>query len=290
MVGVKSFISLLACVSLFSTFSTTLEAQGVAAGGGLGIPLYLPDMIYESSAVPSFLFGMQGTGRATQSITLERSFRPSAWGSVEWFPGAHAGLLARGLFRRIPLAGTNPPYKVTVDYTASQPPDNIPRQFHNEFSTAWPDTTGHLDRWEFDAAATFAATSTSGVRAHVDGGLAFIGTSGSFGPVGLTTFQLGGHSVLFSNQYELVLGLSRKWAVAGVASGGVTIPFGGHAGLEVSGRVILPRIVSAEVSVLSVGGDAISALTPSDAQRALQPAPLDLKLGTIEVLIGLRLH
>lgn len=284
--GVRSFISALAFLSLFST---TLEAQSAAASGGLGIPLYLPDTVYESSYVAPFLFGTQGTGRGTQSLTLERSFRPSVWGSVEWLPAAHAGLLARGVFRRIPLAGTNPPYKVTVDYTAAQPPDNIPRQFHNEFSTPWPDTVGHLDRWEFDAAATFGATSASGLRVHVDGGLAFIGTSGSFEPVGLTTFQLGGHSVLFSNQYEVVLGLSRTWAVAAVASGGVTIPLGAHAGLEVSGRVILPRTASAEVSVLSVGGDAIATLTAAEAQRALQPAPLELKLGTVEALVGLRI-
>ena len=286
---VKLFITA-SLASGFILVSSTCPAQGVAVSAGTGIPLYQPELApYGTSFVPPFLFGMTATGRGTQTMTLDRSARPSFWGALEWFPARHAGLLARGSFLRAPLSGSNAPYLVIVDYVARQPPDFVERQYHYERSTPWPETTGHLDTWSFDITASVAARSGSGVRAHADGGIALVGISGTFGPVPLTTFQLGGHSVLFTNEYRLMMGLARTWAAAGVVSGGISVPLGGRVGLDVSGRAVLPRTVTAEALVRSVGSDiAISELDPADAQRMLAPAPVPVKLGRVELLVGIR--
>ncbi|MGE5812994.1 MAG: hypothetical protein ACM36C_00765 [Acidobacteriota bacterium] len=284
--------SLIACVVFVVVFLVpcTLRAQGTTIGGGVGFPLHLPDISsYQTSFVPLFLYGMQGTGKGTQTLTLERSIRPSLWGALEWLPAAHGGLLVRGVFQRTPVSGINTPYHVTVDYLASQPPDNVAQQYHYERSTPWPATTGHLDTWSFDVQATVATSSNSRARVHADGGLTVIGISGSFEPAGFTTFQLGGHAVLFPSEYQLILGPSRTWTAAGVASGGVTIQIGPSAGIDVSARAVLPRTVSVDLKVLSVGVDtAITELSTEDAQRALAPAPLQVRLGTFELLIGIR--
>lgn len=284
--------SLIACVIFVLLFLVpcTLRAQGTAVSGGVGFPLYLPDIFpYRTNFVPLFLYGMQGTGQGTQTLTLERSIRPSLWGALEWLPAPHAGLLVRGVFLRTPVSGINTPYHGTVDYLASQPPDNVERQYHYERSTPWPDTTGHFDTWSFDVQATVATSSHSRARVHADGGLSVIGIAGSFEPVGFTTFQLGGHAVLFPNEYELVLGSARTWTAAGVASGGVTIQIGPRAGIDVLARAVLPRTVSLELKVLSVGGDtAFDELSIEDAQRALAPAPLQVKFGTFDLLVGIR--
>jgi hypothetical protein len=269
-------------------FPAELRAQAVS--GGLGLPVHVPDIpAYQSSYVPTFLFGTQSDGRATQSITLDRTARPSLWGAFDWFPSPHAGIILRGGFRRSPLDGTNAPYHVAIDYLARQPPDFVERQYHYDRSTAWPDTMGHLDTWSFDAQASIATRANAAWRVHIDGGLSIIGLSGSFEPVGLTTFQLGGHSVVFTNEYQLELGSSRTWTAAFVASGGLTIPLGSRAGLDISGRAVMPRTVSVDLKVLSVGGDtAIATLSVEEAQRALSPAPMAIKLGTVELLVGLR--
>jgi hypothetical protein len=268
----------------------TLAAQGAAVSGGIGLPIYLPDLTpYETSFEPPLLLGLQGTGRGTQALTLDRSTRPSFWGAIEWFPAPHAGLVVRGSFLRTPFEGTNTPYQVTLDYLARQPPDSVERQYHYERTTPWPDTTGHLDTWSFDLQASVAGGSTSGVRVHADGGLSLISLSGSFGPVGFTTFQLGGHAVLFPNEYELVLAPARTWSAAAVISGGISLPLGSQAGIDISGRAVLPRTISADVNVLSVRNDtAIGELSIENAQRALAPVPLEVKLGTFQLLVGIR--
>jgi hypothetical protein len=267
-----------------------MEAQTAAVSGGTGLPVNLSDVgPYTSDYATPLLFGMEGSGRGTQELSLDRSFRPSAWVAIEWFPGERGGLLARSIFRRTPLGGPNTPYQVTLDYTARQPPDFVPRPYHADSSAPWPDTTGRIDRWEFDVLAT-VTSARSGPRAHIDGGLAIVGTSGSFEPVGLTTAHLGGHSVLFTDRYHVVLGVSRTWNVAAVASGGVTIPLGTRAGIDISGRLVLPRTASAAVTVRSIRRDtAVLELSVDEAQRALQPRPLEFDLRSADLLVGVRL-
>jgi hypothetical protein len=178
-----------------------------------------------------------------------------------------------------------------VDYISRQPPSYEPQHFHVDNSEPWPDTNGHLDRWEFDVAATFAYTAPSRLRAHIDGGLALVSTSGRFEPIGVTTHHFGGHSVVFSNEYELVMAVPRMWAATAVVSGGLTLPIAPRVGVDVSGRFVLPRTVSADVHVSEVGGDtAIAELTAADAEHILKPEPVTLKLATFEVLVGLRVR
>lgn len=275
---------------VFILASAPCSAQGAAVSGGIGVPIYVPHLApYRTSFPPPFLYGTQATGQEAQALTLDRRRRASFWGALDWFPGPHAGLLVRASFLRSPLDGANTPFQVTVDYLARQPPDYVERQYHYERSTAWPDTTGHMDRWSFDVEASLAAGGGSAVRAHIDGGLTFIGTSASFEPVGLTSFQLGGHSVLFTNEYRLALGAARAWSVSGVISGGLGIPIGPHASVDISGRAVLPRSITANIAVTSVGGDtALAELSTDDAQRMLAPAPMEVKLGAFELLVGVR--
>jgi hypothetical protein len=287
---VKTFISVFFGILCLSP--STLTAQGTALSGGIGLPLSQPDPErFASSYVPPFLLGTEGTGRAWQALAIERSWRPAVFGAVEWLPGPHAGVLVRGVFRRTPLSGANTPYRVSVDYIARQPPDYVARQYHNERSTAWPDTTGQLDRWDLDAEITLATGPSSGARAHIDAGVALVGLSGWVGPVGLTTFQLGGHSVLFSNEYQLTMDLARTWSATAVASGGVTIPAGPRVGIDISARALLPRTIDVALHVKEVGGDtALASLSAADAERTLSPGPLRVKLGTFDLLASIRIR
>jgi hypothetical protein len=243
---------------------------------------------YQSSYVPPFPFTAH-TGRASQALALDRAFRPGIWAALEWLPAAHVGVSIRGAYRRAPLDGANSAYGIALDYFARQPPDYIDRQYHLDRSTPWPDTTGHLSTWTLDMEARWTSGPASRTRVHLGGGLSLAGISGSFEPVGLTTFQLGGHSVVFSDEYRAVLGIDRRWAPAAVASGGLTIPVTPHASIDLSGRILLPRTIAAPVHVRSVDGDlAIASRSVEEVQHMLDPPPVQLRLTAVEVLIGVK--
>lgn len=266
-------------------------AQGVAVSGGIGVPVSQTDpAAFASSYDPPFLYGTESSGVGGQALALERSWRPAFWGGLEWFPVTHAGILVRGLFQRTSFGGSNTPYEVSVDYLARKPPDYVRREYHYERSTPWPDTAGDLRTWAFDLEATWSS-ARSGARVHADGGLSFVGVSGSLAPVGLTTFQLGGHGVLFPNEYQVTLGLTRTWTIAGVIGGGFSLPIGRGIDVDISGRALLPRTIAADLHATEIGGDVLIApLTTGDADRILSPAPLEIKLGTFSVMAGVKVR
>ena len=76
----------------------------------------------------------------------------------------------------------------------------------------------------FNAVVRFGQPDRVGVT--VSGGPSYVRVSGVVQPVGYTTFQLGGHSVLFEDDYRLAMALDSVNAVRFNVGGDVTIAVG----------------------------------------------------------------
>ena len=154
------------------------------------------------------------------------------------FLSPHAGI--QFLFHRdsSDISGVNTPYDTALQYTSRPPPDNLPIPVTIHQSSPWPDTTGSLTRT--DASLNGIVRMGSGkVSATMSGGLTFERVGGTLQPLAFTTYRLGGHSVLFEDDFLLAASLEPTNAVGFNAGGDVSVRFTGRradGGLPVSWR------------------------------------------------------
>jgi hypothetical protein len=153
------------------------------------------------------LFDGAYTSQGGQTHIGESTLALGMAGGLTVFPTAHAGFQV--LFDRASCAitGTNTPYVISLRYVSIQPPNDQPQPVVLTRSFDWPDTSGTLTRTAigFDAALRFGRPDRIAVTAS--GGPALYRLGGSVQPLGFTTFQLGGHSVLFEDDYHLMMSL-----------------------------------------------------------------------------------
>jgi hypothetical protein len=254
------------------------------------VPLAQPgDLIYRTQFDPASAFPEGMSGEGGQTFTLEPSSRPGVWASVAWFPATRVGLETRVRFRSATVDGTSGPYEVSVTYVSRQPPDYVPREHTFERSRTWPDEAGTIRDVSLDVVIVGRLGDPSRLQVRPSGGLALVGISGDLEPIGLTTFRLGGHSVLFPFEHRVSVAFDRTWTVGAVGGVEVHRAVGGRAGLTVSARVVVPREIEAPARVTAVESD-LDELAPDGAGRALDPPPLTYRPWTVELLGGIRVR
>lgn len=156
---------------------------------------------------PPRLFGLEGSGRGGQRVEIPGDRRVSIEGGAQWFPVRHAGVEVWAARDTGTAAATGATYATSLDYTARQPPDHVPRTYRFERSDPWPAVEAGIRRWTVGFNGAFRPVVGRRVTWTLAGGLAWVRVSGSAAPLGFTTFSLGGHSVLFPNQYRLQVAL-----------------------------------------------------------------------------------
>lgn len=268
--------------------SRPVAAQGVEVSFGSGLSLPVHDYTYASQYVPPFPF-VEHTGVAFQTVTLDPSASPIIWGAVSWLSNGRAGLEVRIDWRRTPLGGVNTPYDVSLQYTASQPPDFVPRQFSFDRTYEWPDTDGHLQ--QFTATGAFVVHAGrpdgAGVRLSAGGGITTV--SGEFEPLGYTAFRLGGHSVLIADELQVAMTLDSETTIGLSLGAEAHAPLGEHAAFVGGVRIFVPRTM--DVSVHAQGlvnpEEALRDVPLSEIQDALAPTPLHIRPVTFDLTAGL---
>jgi len=127
----------------------------------------------------SLLYG-SGSGRATQQLGVKTPRHLGVEGGLGVFPLKHVGFQVRLHYVTADFSGTSGPFRVTLDYTSTQPPDYVPTQHHLDSSRDWPAPTG---------TATLFTVSFEGV-VRWEAGTRFSGTVSG----GLTYFRAKGHA------------------------------------------------------------------------------------------------
>ena len=270
--------------------ASTASAQSLEIAGGIAAPLAQPgDLTYRTRFDSTYGFPQGVGGEGGQTFTCSLSARPGMWASVAWFPAPRVGIESRVRFRSAGIEGASGPYGVNVTYVSRQPPDFVPREFTAGETRAWPDADGTIRHVSFDILVAGRLGDPRRVQLRPSVGLAIVGVSGDLQPIGLTTYRLGGHAVLFPNDHRVGVEFERTWT-AGLAGGlEVYRALSPRVGVAVSGRLALPGQIQAPARVTSVEGD-IGELTPGEAQQALRPPPLTFRPWCLEVLGGLRVR
>jgi len=271
-----------------ASWGAPAEAQTVEVAGGSGLASGSGDGTFDSRYAPPFPF-VEHTSLATQRLVLQRDHAPLLWTSLTWFPAAHVGLEGRVDYRRTGLHGANGPYTLSARYIARQPPDFVPRQYSFDSSSDWPDTTGHAGQLTATAAMVLrlGEPTRTTLRLMAGGGLTTV--RGRFEPVGYSTFVLGGHSVLLSDDHRLSMRFGSATTL-GVATGAeLHVPMGGHAAAVGGWRLFIPRHMDLPVVAdgLAASDTGINSLQWDEVQHTLAPSPIRWRPVTSDVSLGL---
>jgi len=282
---------------LLSTVGSVAEAQAPPLGhveilGGVTFVFPRADTTLTTSYAPELRFGTVTASSAGQTLRIAGEDGPGVELGAAFFFAEAVGLQVLLGADRFDVSGTNGPYSTHLEYVSRQPPDYTPRAVVIDHEQGWPDTVGELKarhlsgnlvgRWRLGRRAVGQAS----------GGVTYFRMEGLVSPVGYTVYHLGGHSVLFPEEYqlELTLGPAHAW---GVNAGGtldidlarqiaITVDFRYFAGGTLAAPVQVERVVNPdEIGIL----DDIETI-----QEGLQPPPVELSTRRVRAMAGLKIR
>jgi len=248
--------------------------------------------IVSSYSPPLLLDGSDYTSHASQTVMFDGQTHVGLEAGANLFFARHAGLQL--LFdRHSPdLEGTNGPYDVTLNYISRPPPGNQAIPVTVNKSTPWPDTNGSITQSTFSVNGVVRVGTSSRIDATFSGGLSIQRLSGTVEPVGFTQYNLGGHSVLFENEYRLAMSLGPTSAAGFNLGGDLNVHVANHVALLFGYRYFGGPSVDMPVHVASVlNPDEITfAQTIADIERWMAPAPAQVHIGGWHILAGVKVR
>jgi len=213
-------------------------------------------------------------------------------GGINVFPTPHVGVQV--LFDHVSrdVSGVNTPYSLSLRYTTRLPPDDAPQTLNVERTLQWPDTTG--TRTELAIAFNLVVRAAIGDRAWatLSGGPTYYRVTGTIAPVAFSAFHLGGHGVLFDDEYRLDMAMDETH--------GIGFNAGGDVNLSVAPRIAITlgyRFFAAPAADVSATPKAV--LNPADIsleqplsaiQSALARPGLRVSTGGSRVVAGIKLR
>jgi hypothetical protein len=257
---------------------------GICAAGGA--PAGRLVSTYSPPLLPAGEFSSHGG----QTLTLDRQRGIAVEGGVNFFRSRHVGVQVLASRRVADLGGANGPYAFDLTYVSRQPPDSTPETFTVRQSIAWPDTSGAVA--VFTAAMNGVVRVTRGRRANatVSAGLTYNRVSGTANQLGYTTFRMGGHAVLFSDEYHVAVSLGATSVVGFDVGGEIDIPVNRRAALLLGYRYFGAPATDVSVRVASIlnADQVVNQETPATIAQQLAPAPVRLKISESRMLIGVK--
>jgi opacity protein-like surface antigen len=160
--------------------------------------------------IPSLEYG-QSTGSASQTLTLSGDDATMLAIGLDYWPARSFGMQLLAEWADAEVRGTSSAYDVHLDYEARQPPDYELRPYQWDRTYDWDDPTGEIEtltiafnaigRWPLGG--RFTGTLAAGV--------ASTRVEGEIDSLGFTTFRLGGHAVLFPEEFRIGTALDSTW-------------------------------------------------------------------------------
>ena len=244
-----------------------------------------------STYVPQVGLAPDAEGRASQVLALEPAMGRGGEFGVNLFPARAVGIQAFVSYASTDLGGINSPYEIDLRYVSRPPPDYRPTPVQVNRSLAWPDTTGRLRQWTLGVGPA-VRWRRSPATLVASGGLAWARVSGEAEPLGFTTFSLGGHSVLFSEDVRLRASLGPATSVGGYLGAALGVDLARHLALTASVRLLLVGEVDVAARIDAIV-DATGGLTspePGDIDQIVAPGPARLTPQRLSVAIGITIR
>jgi hypothetical protein len=194
-------------------------AYGLVTAGGA--------TTYQNSYDPHPEYEIPGSfARQTLAIEPASGGRFSAGGT--WYFRRSLGIRPAFLSESRPIGGLNSPYECLYLYTSMAPPDYTPVETGYARQLGWPSTEGRIREWSGRLELVWRLPVSSAFEIVLSGGPSITSVSGRLHPLGFTEFQLGGHGVLFVEDYLVYLRLPAQTKIGAA--------FGVEASLRLSGH------------------------------------------------------
>jgi hypothetical protein len=206
------------------------------AWGGFGVSFGGPSGTLASSYSPPLLLDGAFSSAATQTITLETGTAAGLQGGVNLFVTPRAGIQILVGGESKDLSGTSTPYSYTLTYTSRQPPNDQEVPVVVQSTTPWPAAIGSLADFRTSINGAVRLGPSGRASATISGGLTLHRLSGTLQPLAYTSFRLGGHSVLFTDDYRLSVALEPTMAVGFNIGGDVDVAVARHVALMIGLR------------------------------------------------------
>jgi hypothetical protein len=244
-----------------------------------------------TSYSPPLLFDGDFTSRGGQTLNADTGFALGWTAGVNLFPTRHIGLqimLDRASFG---VSATNTAYTDALQYVSRQPPDDLLQVVNLNQSIAWPDTSGPVTQVAVAVNAVVRIGRPDRVSVSISGGPACYRLGGAVQPLGFTTFHLGGHSVLFEDDYRLALSFEPANAFGVDAGGDINVAIGRGAAIIAGYRYFGGPPADVAVSPTAIlNADALTfQQSLADIASRLALAPMRISVTGSRVFIGVKL-
>jgi hypothetical protein len=201
---------------------------------------------YNHKYAPQFLYGT-ATGVAGQDLTITSRRAQGLGGELTFFFHPHLGVQLLVDSYSSNLKVTSSLYHVLLHYVALQPPDYVPKIYTFERKDRWPDGSGIYKNFLLGLNALVRIKSRAPVSLDISSGMAYFRMSGEISSLGFTKFWLGGHSVLFSETYEVKMILSPVGRIGADFGAALNISLGRYFVLSLDARLFCALAASPDI-------------------------------------------
>lgn len=292
------------CLLSTCSLATAQPLGKLEVWGGVTVAAPWVDSALTTSYVPRidrYSPPLEGS-QAGQTVRLTSGNAVGFEVGANLFFGQHVGVQVLVDRDRFDLTATGGDYEVLLNYTAMQPPDYLPRLYSFSRSYLTCDrspvdgcvrpTSGSLRRITLG----FDLVGRWPLGKHVRGGLAagvsYFDRRGEGQPLRYTLFGMGGHSTLFSGEYQLAYSIGPAHGFGFNAGGNIDIDLRGGVSLAADVRYFGGPDLSAPVVVTDVLNKN-SLASPQEAaavQEVLQPPAVRLSPATLRIMVGLKVR
>jgi len=244
-------------------------------------PVYSPVLEYLSGAVTE----------ASQELNLKGKNSGGLFLAVNHLFNPNFGIQAAAGFHKTSLKGSGNSYHVHLEYTAFYPPDYTPTAGTFDRNIALPNTDGHIN--QLTLALNLLARFDIGSQLHVDlsGGVSYFRFKGEASTLGYSFYWEGGHSVMFSEFYQLSFTIEPASKI-GVNIGGVlNVKLSNMISLFLDCRYFYCSDVSADVNLKEIlnPGDIIVMKTLAEITTEMNLPQIQINPSFLSLASGIKL-
>lgn len=191
-----------------------------------------------------------------------------------------------------PIRGENTSYNVHLDYITRFPPDYLPVHIVRDSSIIWPETDGKLRMFSLYLSLRYRITASKRFELAVSAGPVWSRIGGGFRPLGYSEYWLGGHGVLFSENYLLRVKLPTTSRIGGCADLELIlrlskkVSFVARAAGFSFGRVSWGPVID---EILNYSLDPVREEKMREIRSSLNVGPLKINPSTLSLQVGFRL-
>ena len=251
----------------------------------MGFGGYIPswkDAPYTHAYAPPFLYGTPAVASGLQTLSLSaKSISGGSVGAAVVF--GRLGVSLTYLAFSPDVTGTTTSDAVSISYTSYPPPSYTPTPVTASQAIPMADPSGELHERTISLNGFYRVTLPSWFSLDLSAGLTWFSIDGEIGTLDYWKFWLGGHSVLFSQQYALIMSIETLNRIGGNLGATLNVHIGTNAAVWIEARYHLAAAGEASLSFQPI--EDTTALAEFDPETDIIPAgkllinPSFLRLG-----------